>query len=521
MSVLMEIIRDFKEYFDLTTKKGRIRAGAVLLFVVVGVIAFTELNKASEEEVPTDSTKTVFVSDVASLQGNSSFSIVGTVASQSQAKLQAESSGRVTSVSVSLGDTVRAGQVIATLENAAEYASVLQAEGAYDAAVAAASVGDVSVRSAQNAFTGAQNSAVTAYNNAYATLNSIFNTELDEIFVDPDRTYRDVGYRPIDFNQKEGLVDNLYNAYIKTLGNQQPAAQSEIEGQLSIALSDTEELLVLVRHLSTLIRDGERDKVQSPTAIAYLGTLGSAESRLLAAKAALEGARTSLIAAGEMLEQAQIGGTKTEVSTANAQVKQALGVLRAAQAQYANTIIRTPISGTVNELSVEVGDFVSMQDRIALVANNNALQVTAYIGENDRNRLAVGQSVRIESTKEGVITEIAPAVDSVTKKFEIKIGTDDETLTNGDTVSLTIFDTTEVAEENAPLLVPITAVKFTAQNGVIFFVEDGVLKSVPVTIGSIRGSYVEITDGLDRNAVIVVDARGLSDGQSAEAIDSK
>ena len=147
LEILLGILIDFATFFSIRSKKGRIHAAALFL-VTIAILAFVIGNRGTEEEATDITTRTVFVDDVASLQSNSSFSIVGTVASQSQAKLQAESSGRVTSVTVSLGDTVRAGQVIATLENAAEYASVLQAEGAYDAAVAAANVGDVSVRSA-------------------------------------------------------------------------------------------------------------------------------------------------------------------------------------------------------------------------------------------------------------------------------------------------------------------------------------------------------------------------------------
>lgn len=520
MSVSKAIFRDFVDFFNVKTKRGKVRTISVLLlFVILTLIFVLPLNQV-DDEAPVETPKVVFVESVSSLISDSQFSIVGTVSSQSQAKIQSETSGRVTSVPVKLGDTVSAGQVIATLENAAEYASVLQAEGAYEAAQAAANIGDVSVSSAETALTSAQNNALSAYISAYATMRNTFEADLDEIFVDPSTTYRNTGYRPSDFNENEGRVDKLHAQFQRSLETQQSVNPTavDIETHIVTALDDTDALLDLVQLIQRLIADNDINEAQDSTELRYLATLSDAEVKLNGVRTSLENANSAIATAQKTLEQAQIGGTNSDVSAANAQIKQALGVLRAAQASYANTIIRTPIAGTVNELSVSVGDFVSTQGRIALVANNNALQITAYIGDNDRLHTAVGQSVLIEGSVEGVITEIAPAVDSVTKKFEVKIGTDDETLTNGDSVTVTILDVTEAADADSPLLVPITAVKFAATDGVVFVVEDGVLKSVPVTIGSIRGSYVEIIEGIDVDAVIVVDARGLTDGKEVEAV---
>ena len=61
----------------------------------------------------------------------------------SEANLQAETGGRITSVSVDVGDTVSAGKVLATIESSAQRAALVQAQGAYEAAVAAFLAGEV------------------------------------------------------------------------------------------------------------------------------------------------------------------------------------------------------------------------------------------------------------------------------------------------------------------------------------------------------------------------------------------
>lgn len=519
MTLIYATLKDFLAFFNLKKTRGRINFIILLALTVIAIVFL--LPPASTDETQENLLKTVFVSNVSSLTSDSLFSIIGSVASQNQARIQTEAAGRVTSVPVKLGDNLRAGQVIATLENASEYAAVLQAEGIYESALAAASLGDVSVESAANSLVAAQNNAVSSYNSSYATLRTIFSTDLDEIIADPDNTFRTPRLKLLNYEETQGRVDDLYaEMEVKLKSQLQITANTKNVSNLYLtAIDDVNHMLSLVNLLSVLIADDDKDKIQKTTAATYLATLSVAEKSLISTKSALEVSQTALATAQKGLKQAQIGSTKSEVSTANAQIKQALGALRAAEANYAKTVIRTPIAGTLNELSVEAGDFVGIQSPIALVANNNALQITAFVGEQDQKRMSVGQSVLIENSIPGIITQIAPALDSVTKKFEVKIGTDDQTLTNGDTVTVSVLNETDSLSSNTPLLLPLTAVKFSASDGSVFFVVDGKLTSRPVKIGSVRGSFIEVTDGIDAQSVIVVDARGLTDGQLVEAVE--
>jgi len=212
------------------------------------------------------------------------------------------------------------------------------------------------------------------------------------------------------------------------------------------------------------------------------------------------------------LARAEISGTGSTVSSANAQVKQALGALRAAQANYEKTILRTPIAGTVNSLKVNTGDYLAPSTQVAEVANNKALEISVFVGESDLELVKVGEKVTIGSGTEGTIVSVAPGIDSITQKTEVKIAAEDNTLTNGNTVIVNLkIDNKNI---DSALLIPITSVKFTATEGSVFTVEDNKLKIVPITIGSIRGNLIEVTEGITADTLIVKDARGLSEGQS-------
>jgi len=224
-----------------------------------------------------------------------------------------------------------------------------------------------------------------------------------------------------------------------------------------------------------------------------------------------------LQAAQAALNKSQLGGTLSEVSSANAQVKQALGSLRAAQANYNKTILRSPIAGVVNSLAIQTGDFVSGFQTVAEVANNDALEITTFVGQSDRALLEAQQEVRIEGGILGVVSAIAPAVNTATGKIEVQIQSTSPDLLNGDTVIITL-DSQVDATGDTTIQVPLTAVNSLLQPVWVYSVTDNVLVAHDVTIGPVRDVYIEILSGITPDMEIVVDARGLNEGERVTVV---
>ena len=530
LRIIREIIKDFTSYFWPTKRAGLLRLVALLLaiFVLSKFLGGTGTEQVEEQ----NTLKTVKVASVSTLSGASSLELIGSVESASQAEIEAEVSGRVTNVTVELGDQVAAGQTIATLENQSEFAAVLQAEGAYEAALAAAAQSDVSVEeartrvtSAQNDLLVAQNNIVTTYRNAYTSANSIVLSDIDDFFSDPfgpNTGLRISGKGETQNlnNQREALVDSLA-AWQKSANA--ATTNSDLLALLDDAETQTLSVRTMVDIFLRIIPDTDPTATFPQTTLdTAVATFNADRNTLDSTLTAIESARTTLVAAEqalvsaeEALERAQIGGTESpELSAANAQVKQALGSLRSAQANLAKTILRSPISGTVNELDVKTGDFLGAFTQAALVANNDALEITTFVGERDREALSIGDTVLIENEFEGTITNIAPAVDTQTKKVEVKIATESTELQNGDSVRISITQEDTAVVET--VIIPLSAVKFTVEDGSVFTLDGTTLISNPVTLGDIRGGNIVITEGLSLQDEIVVDARGLSSGQQVE-----
>lgn len=520
MGIVMAVLGDFLSFFNPRTKRGLVR---FVVVAIVIVISFVVLNKeTTTEEVAEAVLPTVEVRSAGSFSAAGNINLIGEVEAISQAEVKAEASGRVTQVRVEIGDAVGAGAVLATLENASERAALLQAEGAYEAALASAALSDVSVSSAQVALENAQDSAISAYRDAYTTVSSVLYNNIDTIYSDPD------GHIP-GVRIEGGSQTPYLNSTRVTLQDAMPAwllqttkitPESDLTSALTQASGNVSEILSLVDVIITRLNTDPQQYAN--TEFSGLRAQLIADRTVLSNTVTnLNNTKASLAQAVRSLTQAELGGTDSTLSSANAQVKQALGSLRAAEAAYNKTIITTPIAGVVNEVSVNAGDFVSTQAPIAIVANNNALEITTFVGESDRAELMVGQSVVIEGGYAGTITRIAPAVNPTTRKVEVKIQTETSAIANGDTVRISIpteTTTSENVDVQQKLMVPLTAVKFTETDGVVFTVEDNVLIAHPVEIGRVNGSFVEILSGIESSSVIVVDARGRAAGQKVEAL---
>ena len=199
-----------------------------------------------------------------------------------------------------------------------------------------------------------------------------------------------------------------------------------------------------------------------------------------------------------------------------AAVKQAQGGLAAARANLEKSIIRAPISGTVNSFSLKRGDYVQMTSPVLTVANNSSLEVVTYISENDAREVSVAQPVTIEQAS-GVVTRIAPALDPVTKKIEVRIGVNNpKGLINGQSVLVSIVRTRAVSGGTDRITIPIAAVKVEAERTTVFTMNVDVLVAHEVTLGALLGERVVISGGLTPDMRIVVDARGLREGEKVQ-----
>ncbi len=497
---------------------------AVLLTLVVAIVVRAQLAEPAETapETSASAVPRVEVITAGSYTSADTQALIGTVRAADSVSITSERAGQVTSAPITLGQSVGRGALIATLENSAERAELTQAEGAYEAAVAGAAANDVSVSEARVGLQQANGQALSSVEQAYATLAALYEEEIDVVVADEDQVYRGVGAITADDQAAFRRIDTAHRSIEQQLQRLRSyfdqAATTEVaraaRQEAEAAVGNAQLIATEVRQLFT---SGKRDEQYRPEEAAILSQLAIIDGELASTRTALREAGSGIASAEETLARAQLSASGGETSAADAELKQARGSLQAAQSRLAKTIFRSPISGTVNSLEVRAGDFVSANQTIATVANNNALEVVTYITSRERDQWQVGDAVRINGQSEGVVSAIAPVIDPTTGKVEVRISSTDSAIAAGETVRVTRASAT-TTDQRGPLLVPLTAVKFAATDGHVLTIDGDTLVQTPVTLGAVRGASVEVTEGLGADTRFVRDARGRSAGDVVELI---
>jgi multidrug efflux pump subunit AcrA (membrane-fusion protein) len=477
--------------------------GVLGIALVAGGVFFG-LSGTGEIAGVTDAKPSVHVARVSDLMSGNTLSIVADVTSVSEAKISAESGGRIVHVRARLGDFVSAGQILAEIENGSQRAAVLQAEGALDAAKASAP-------NVENSLENAQNSAVNALLSAYATTENTVHDTIDEVFVNPEVTYRRFLILSSD-SQAKMKLENDRGALSAIIARQAPLSQSlSTSADLEAELVMTEtELRTLRAYLDLLIKTLNAgipsQEMDASDIAAHLAAASAARTSVTASLSSITAAKASLAAA------LTASGESGTISSSAASVKQAQGAYNAALAALEKTIIRSPISGSLNNFTIKLGDFVSPTQQVAVVSNNGSLEAIAYITEEDRGRVMVGDEATFEGGIKGTVSRIAPALDPVTHRIEIRIALPKTSpFTNGQSVRLELGKSAAVPT-NGPLAIPITALKIQSNRTIVFTVVDNKLVVKEIKIGKLSGDSVQVSEGLTADTEIVADARGLKEG---------
>jgi len=499
----------YKDVQKFLARIGWLRLGfglAVLLLVLwfAGIFSGTAPASTSEDK----SIRTVQVASIRDLSLNiAPLSVVGTVTSKSEATVRAESSGQLTGVYRSLGDSIAAGSVIAEIENATQRAAVLQAEAGVTAALSAGNVQETSLKAAQD-------TAATSLLSAYAAVQNTIEGSIDDMFANPNGSQPKLIVQTADTQAK--IDTESMRLSINAIIAREKAQSASISGSINLMpeIAKTEAELRTIREFIDLVIRALNTGITTEGVTA--SELATYKANATAARTTVTSALSTLITSRQSLEVAQ--KNSSDIGTSVTGLASAQATLASARAQLEKTIVRAPISGTINSLSLKRGDYVQAATPVVTIANNGALEVVAYITEGDSREIKVGGTAEMSSGSRGTITHIAPALDPATKKIEVRIGITDDigNLINGQSVTVR-FTRSNTATATTPvrIVIPIAALKIGAEEVVVFSVDaDNKLVSHPVTLGTLLGDRVVITDGITFEDVIVTDARGLQAGET-------
>lgn len=138
----------------------------------------------------------------------------------------------------------------------------------------------------------------------------------------------------------------------------------------------------------------------------------------------LDTAAADVQRAQQALSLAVQGPRKEDIAAAQALVKADEAALALAQRQLADTVLRAPDDGVVENRILEVGDMAAPQTPVLTLALNNPVWVRAYVPETELGKIVPGMRARIESDSfpgqpfDGWIGAVSPTAEFTPKSVE-------------------------------------------------------------------------------------------------------
>lgn len=223
------------------------------------------------------------------------------------------------------------------------------------------------------------------------------------------------------------------------------------------------------------------------------------------------------------LEDQAEQNVKIQKNQAQLQVNGAKQTMDGARVVFEKTILRAPISGTVVSKNVAISDYITSGSRIAGVVGEGKLQTVVSLNADQISRIKIGDEVAIaigKSQHKGKIVSLSTIAKTTNQRFDVKIETLKEVMTNANKTGKVLFSLAleeEVVEpsEQKIFFAPISSVNLGQRRSVVFILEEGKAIAREIEVGEIVGDKIEITKGVSfGEKLIIVNSRNLTDGQA-------
>ncbi len=525
------------------SKKKKIILSVISIILVLCIVAgiFIMNNKKSTETYS-------YVRTTILSKGtfDDSFSSTGTVKSAKTSNVTTDLSYAVKTINVSVGDKVKKGDVIATLdtsqltqqierEESNLESSKTQAQSSYSSALSEYNSAKTNLASAKQTMNSAKSSyssakskyqnvksALSSYQNAYDKAYSNYEKAGIE-YVKAQNTYLNAvssykkgtlstsklvsaaqNYMTVTQNYLGGCSVGSYSVNesggnaqqgtssgvtvsktADTICNEVSSTVSSLSGKTLTAISGTNTLLKASQKLSSL-----QSAKQNCNYSSVLSSYTSAKNTYKSAKQNVEQLKKSLTQSKSSLSQA-----KTELENASSS-----DTLEELKTELSQCTLTAGQSGTVTALNATVGSSAKNGNALATISNLDKLKVSITVEEAYINSACVGMSCYITSdasdeTLNGTLTQIDPtASDSGSFGAEVTVDSKTDSLKVGMNATVQLL----VSTKDDVYQVPIDAVGNDDSGDYVYRKTSGEgtnmqFEKVYITKGESNDYYVEIS----------------------------
>lgn len=450
--------------------------------------------------------------------------ITGQVMPIDKADLSFGKSGIVQTIAVKVGDKVKRGQLIASLDSSTDKASLLSTE----AELAEISRGlrpeeyasdESLVKSALTTLENSKKSSLDSFRDGYVKAQGAVMNYTDTFFNNPQSANPTINIRTQSYT-----IENIIHTKRISVTENLNRWKSDIDS----LVSNPDALALLVkadRYISTLksymsdlsgivndLNPGNSGLTQA-TIDSYVTSMNNALSGLNQAILSITSAETILKNAFATYDQANYEFTLKKAGSSDEKVRAGQAKVAQMRAELSKNIIISPIRGTVTKVSPELGEFVTLGQNTFSVQSVGEYKIEAYVPEADIAKVAIDNSADVTLDAYGantifpaIVTAIDPAetvMEGVpTYKVTLIFKDIDERIRSGMTAN------TEILTHNVNNVLTIPSRAVIDENGIktirIVNKNGKSFEKVEVVIG-LKGSdgMIEIISGVNEGQEVV------------------
>jgi RND family efflux transporter MFP subunit len=456
-----------------------IALGALVLSVSAGLIYYgtsqTQAPAAEESELRT---ATVRRGDLVLLASGS-----GTVIAYEELELGFGASGLLAELNVQVGDHVQVGEILAVqgeredLEAsvAANQLNVLQAQQALDqlheqAALTAAQT-QLELANAREALEEAQNNWLVQQEGNRATSETLQNAEAELVLAE----------------------------------NELARAKTAYEGTLGLDPDDARRASAYARYYDAL----RNYYTAAGNYNWYTGKPTENQQMALDAELAIAEAQVAILE--QEMENLKDGPDPAALALAELQLANAEAKLAVAQRNLEESVLHSPLEGTILSVNAKVGDQVS--GPFITIAKLDQTFLELYLDETDLDKLGIGYEVEVifdaipDRVFTGEVVQVDPVLVSTGGVSAVRgiVALDEDTLVSSQALKIGMNASVDViaGQAESALLIPVEALReLSPGEFAVFVLEDGEPQLRMVEVGLVDFTYAQILSGLSAGEVV-------------------
>ncbi|MEC1741788.1 efflux RND transporter periplasmic adaptor subunit [Schinkia azotoformans] len=387
----------------------------------------------------------------------------GTVQANEEVTVVPKLSGRIASIPVEVGMTVKKGDLLFSLEDQDLKNQSLQSE-------AALGVAKSGIEAAKSSYKNGVIAAENGLNQAASTVSQLKNS-LEEI-----------------------------NASEKKIAKNLADAQAN--------LNRTKELFAAGAVSKSQLEQAETAFVTAESAMKSVEvSRKTTQDKLATAQVAYNNAKTQL----------QIAKENPQVTVSEEQLKQAEAAAQIVNHNLGEASIVSPIAGTISSVNSAVGEIVGPQTATVVVSDISNVRALVYVPAEKINTISVGDAVQVkiaaaDTSSIGKVSNVSPvSVNGKGYPVEITVGNSELKLKPGMVSEVMFIDD----QQSKGTIIPAKALVEKDGKIFVYVVEDGHAKLTEVEVGQTTDSQVSVKSGLNANdKVVTTKVEVLEDGMN-------